>query len=247
MVGDPALSTPANHETDTRVPEELACTPVHPDPKMSFVASCRLNGTTHFFIERFTPNFDDSEIVVEADGRIPAFASEAAARAAIAQRFPLPRGKELTEQSSIEEITAAMEDQYSGKIKLTYDLDAAREWAKAPGPHGLTPEQALDVWELCWQVGEAPRPQRIDPMGMVAIYENIQRDPQHREGYETMLLGMKLSGLVIMANRKERQPATWDLEIPEMTEFWPPTDFARLGVILEKAVAGFERRLQTPT
>src|SRR5688572_21846318 len=146
------------------------------EPKMSFVASCRLNGTTLFFIERLTPNFDDSEVVVEADGRIPAFGSEAQARAAIERR--------LTEQSSIEEITAAMEDQYSGKIKLTYDLDAAREWARSPGPRGLTPEQALDVWELCWQVGEAPRAQRIDPMGMVAIYENIQRDPQNRDGYE---------------------------------------------------------------
>jgi hypothetical protein len=57
-----------------------------------------------------------------------------------------------------------------------------------------------------------------------------------------MLLGMKLSGLVIMANRKERQ-ATWDLEIPEMTEFWPPTDFARLGAILASGVAGFARRV----
>jgi hypothetical protein len=219
---------------------------VKPEPKMSLVASCRLSGTTLFFIERFTPNFDEAEVFVEADGRIPAFVSEADARAAIEQRFPLPRGKELTEQSSIEEITAAMDDQYSGKFKLAYDLDAAREWAKSPGPQGLTPEQALDVWELCWQVGEAPRAQRIDPMGMVAIYENIQRDPKNRDSYELMLLGMKLSGLVIMA-RDGRKPATWDLEMPEMAEFWPPTDFTRLAAILEKAVSGFERRLKAPS
>jgi hypothetical protein len=216
------------------------------DPKMSFVASCRLNGRTLFFIERFTPNFDAAEVFVEADGHIPAFVSEADARAAIERRFPLPRGHALTEQSSIAEITAAMEDEYSGKFKLAYDLDAAREWATAPGPQGLTPEQALDVWELCWQVGEAPRPQRLDPMGMVAIYENIQRDPANRDGYEIVLLGMKLSGLVIMANRNERQPATWDLEVPEMAEFWPPTDFARLGGILTKGVEGFAGRLTRP-
>ena len=73
-------------------------------PKMSFVASCRLNDTTLFFIERFATNFSDAVAVMD-EGRIPMFASETDARTEIARRFPLPRGKPLTEQSSIPKAT----------------------------------------------------------------------------------------------------------------------------------------------
>lgn len=211
-------------------------------PKMSFVSSCRLNGTTLFFIERFATNFDDAEVAMDEDGRIPAFPTNEATLAEIARRFPLPRGNEITDKSSWEELSAAMEDNYGKFLKLSYDLDAARDWARAPGPSGITPEQALDVWQLCWQVGEAPRPQRFDPMGMYALHENILRQPEHRAHYELLLLGMKLSGLVIMA-REARRPPVWELDIPEMAELWPQTDYPRLGAILEQGVAGFARRV----
>ena len=213
------------------------------EPKMSFVASCRLHGTTLFFIERFSMTFDDSELVMDEGGRIPVFSSDAAARAAIARRFPLPRGATLTEQSSIEELAAAMEDDYGKKIKLAYDLDAARQWAQAPGPAGITPAQALEVWELCFQVGDAPLPQRIDPMYMVALHENIARDPQHRDAYEVALLGMKLSGIVHLS-REQGRPLDWDAPFPAMDELWPPTDYPRLARILEEGVAGFAKRVR---
>jgi hypothetical protein len=58
---------------------------------MSFVSSCLLNGTTLFFIERFSLNLSDAEVVMDEE-RIPAFASADEARAEIARRFPLPRG-----------------------------------------------------------------------------------------------------------------------------------------------------------
>ncbi len=209
---------------------------------MTFVASCRLNGTTLFFLERISLNFTDAVIVLEKNGHLPTFASEDAARAEIARRFPLPRGEPLTEQSSMERVAAAMEDDYRAKIQLRYDLDAAREWARTPGPTGLTPAQALEVWELCFQTGDAPLPHRIDPMSMVALQENIRRDPQHRDAYEVALLGMKLSGIVLMS-REAGGPPDWDAAFPEMDDFWPPTDYARLAEILRKGIEGFERRV----
>ena len=211
-------------------------------PKLCFVSTCRLNGATLFFLERFSPTFDEAEVVMDDTGRIPVFSSEALASAEIARRFPLPRGATLTADSSEAELAAALEDQYSKLIKLSYDLDAVREWTKAPGPAGITPTQALKAWELCWQVGEAPRPQRFDPMGMYAMHENIMRDPRHRDAYELVLLGMKLSGLVIMAQEARIDPE-WHLEIPEMGELWPKTDYARLAGILEKGVSGFASRV----
>lgn len=182
------------------------------------------------------------------DGRIPAFRSEAEARAEIARRFPLPRGNPITDHSSMEELAGAMEDNYSKMLTFSYDLDAARAWTKAPGPVGLTPRDALDIWGLCWQVDEAPPPQRFDPMGMYAIHENMQRnrDPAAREWYETLLLGMKLTGIVTQSDRRG-QPSTWELGVPEMAELWPPTDYVRLATILEKGVAGFARRVSTST
>src|SRR5688572_27683725 len=212
------------------------------EPKMSFVASCRLDGTTLFFIERFSTNFSESEVAMD-DGRIPAWPSEEAARAELARRFPLPRGKPLTDHSTMAEVAAVMDDQFAPKVTLSYDLDAVQAWVRSPGPSGLTPEQALSVWELCWQVGEAPLPQRLDPMGMYAMQENIMRDPAHRDMYEIVLLGMKLSGLVIMA-QEARRASSWELEIPDLSEFWPKTDFARLAGILANGVAGFRRRVQ---
>lgn len=208
---------------------------------MSFVASCLLNGTTLFFIERFATNFDDAEVAMD-EGRIRVFPSREAARAEIGRRFPLPRGTALSDDSTMAELAAALEDRFEPHMKLSYDLDAARAWSKAPGPSGITPDQALNVWELCWQVGEAPRPQRFDPMGMYAMYENIMRDPARRDDYELVLLGMKLSGLVIMAQERQR-PATWELQVPEMAELWPPIDFTRLGAILDTGIAGFGRRV----
>lgn len=216
---------------------------MNPEPKISFVASCRLNGTTLFFIERFAPNFDDAEIAVDAEGRIPAFPSEQEARAEIARRFPLPRGRPLSNESSMAEIAAAMEDQYAGVLKLSYDLDAVRAWAKAPGPAGITPDLALKVWELCAQVGDAPPVQRLDPMYLPAMHENIVKYPDRRAHYELLLLGMKVSGLVILA-QESRQPPRWDLEWPEMAEIWPKTDYARLGDILGKGIAGFAQRVR---
>ena len=212
-------------------------------PKMSFVASCRLHGTTRFFIERFSLTFDDAEVVMEADGRIPVFPTEAAARAEIGRRFPLPRGGPITESSSIEHLAGAMEDDYASKLKLFYDLDAARGWTKAPGPSGITPELALTVWELCWQVGDAPRPQRFDPMGMVGIHENMRREPagERRDAYDVVLLGMKLSGIVHLA-QEAGKPSEWGMEMPEMAELWPKTDFARLAGILDKGIDGFAKR-----
>jgi hypothetical protein len=212
------------------------------DPKMTFVASCRLNDATLFFFERFALNFADAEVVVDENGRIPVFPSEEIARAELARRFPLPRGTPLTERSSVEELAAAMEDEYSAHMKPSYDLDAARTWAQAPGPSGLTPSQALEVWELCWQVGEAPRPQRFDPMGMYAMLENMMRDQGQRDFYETVLLGMKLSGIVILA-QEGRAPPDWEAEFPDLAELWPKTDYARLAGILEQGVAGFARRV----
>jgi hypothetical protein len=212
------------------------------DPKMSFVSSCRLNHTTLFFIERFTPNFADSEVALDQDGRILTYASDVEARAAIAGRFSLPRGQPLTEQSSEEEIAAALEDTYAKHVTLSYDLDAVRHWATAPGPSGITPEDALGVWELCWQVGEAPQPQRFDPMGMYAMYENIGRDPERRDAYELVLLGMKLTGIVIMGQKK-RPPTDGKIDWPEMAEMWRQADYTRLGAILAKGVAGFASRV----
>jgi len=209
---------------------------------MSFVASCRLNGRTLFFIERITMNFDDAEVVLEESGEIPTFSSEADALAEIARRFPLRRTAQLTEDSSEEELAAAMEDNYAKHIKLAYDLDAVRAWAQSPGPQGITPDKALDAWELCWQVGEAPRPQRFDPMGMYAIHENMMREPERREAYEILMLGMKLSGIVLMA-REGRKPADWKYDWPEMAEFWPETDYGRLSEILKQGIEGFARRV----
>lgn len=211
------------------------------------MASCRLNGTTLFFIERFSTNFSDAEVAMNAHGRIPAFQTEPDARAEIARRFPLPRGNPITDTSSMAELAAAMEDMYAPAFKLSYDLDVARAWARAPGPSGITPAEALDVWELCWQVGEAPRPQRFDPMGMYAMHENILRDPQNRDAYELVLLGMRLSGIVIMAQRNEPPaPVTWEMVDPDLAEFWPKMDYARLAGILEHGVAGFARRVLVP-
>ena len=209
---------------------------------MSFVASCRINGTTRFFIERFSTTFDEAEVVVDPDRRIPAFPSEEQARAEVARRFPLPRGAPVSERSSVEELAAAMEDEYSQKMKLFYDLDAARDWCRAPGPSGIGPGDALQVWELLWQVGEAPRPQRLDPMYLVAMHENILRDPAHRADYELVLLGMKLSGIVILA-QETGQPPDWGMEFPEMAEMWPATDYPRLASILEKGIAALAGRM----
>jgi hypothetical protein len=215
------------------------------DPMMSFVSSCRLDGETLYFIERCTANFQDSAVGMDAEGRIPAFLSEAEARAEIARRYPLPRGKPLSDESSMEEITASMEDQFGTFMNLTYDLDAAREWVKAPGPQGITPLQALGVWELCWQVGDAPRVQRFDPMGMYATHENMRRDsdPAHREHYELIMLGMKLSGIVSMAREGQADP-TWDLYVGERNPLWPDTDFVRLAAVLEKGVARLSKRFR---
>ena len=209
---------------------------------MSFVASCRLNGQTLFFIERFSTNFSEAEVVVDADRRIPAFPSEQEARHEIARRFPLPRGTPLTEHSSMEEAAAVMEDEFSSKIKLFYDLDAASTWCKAPGPEGISPADALSIWELLWQVEEAPRPHRFDPMYMYAMHENIMRDPGNRDYYELVLLGMKLSGIVITA-QEGRAPAEWSMTFPEMAELWPETDYPRLAGIIGTGIAGFAKRV----
>jgi hypothetical protein len=48
-------------------------------PKMSFVASCRLNGTTLFFIERFATNFEDAAVVILEAG-VRGFAKRTNAR-----------------------------------------------------------------------------------------------------------------------------------------------------------------------
>jgi hypothetical protein len=209
---------------------------------MSFVASCRLNGTTLYFIERCATDLADAEVAMDENGRIPAFPSEDEARAEIARRFPLPRAAQLTDSSSADELAGAMEDNYARFMDLSYDLDAAREWAKAPGPSGISPELAVDVWELCSHVGEAPPLQRFDPMGMGAIYENMMRYPERRDEYELLLLGMKLSGSVSVALRTGR-PAIWQLDMPDLAEPLPKTDYARLATILETGIAGFARRL----
>jgi hypothetical protein len=212
------------------------------DPKMTFVSSCRLNGRTLFLLERFTTNLSDAEVVHEENGPIAAFLSEADARAEIARRFALPRVP-ITEKSSMEELAGAMEDQFAPRFKISYDLDAAREWARNPGPSGISPGDALQVWELLFQVGEAPRPQRFDPMKMYAMHENLlnDRDPQHRDFYEIVLLGMKLSGIVLMA-QEGRAPPDWDMSFPDLGEIWPATDYARLGRILADGISGFESR-----
>lgn len=135
-----------------------------------------------------------------------------------------------------------MEDEYAPFMKFAYDLDSAREWCRAPGPSGLAPDQALEVWELLWQVGEAPRPQRFDPMGMYAMQENISRDPGHRDRYEIVLLAMKLSGIVIMA-QEGRKPPDWTMDFPDMADLWPKTDYGLLAGILEKGIAAFTGRV----
>src|SRR5688572_21993422 len=120
---------------------------LNPLPKITFVASCRLNGTTLFFLERMATNFDDAEVVVEEDRRIPVFTSDELARAEIARRFPLPRGTPVTERSSMAELAAAMEDQYAPMMKLSYDLDVALAWCRAPSrSEQFTPGQALAIW-----------------------------------------------------------------------------------------------------
>lgn len=203
-----------------------------PEPMMSFVSSLRLDGRDLHLIERCTTDFSDSTVAMDADGRIPAFGSRDEARAEITRRFPLPRGKPLSDASTIEEVTAAMEDQFASKLTLSYDFDVARAWVKAPGARGITPTQALAVWELCWQVGEAPRIQRFDPMGMYATVENMQRDASHRDHYELILLGMKLTGIVTMAREGQAEPE-WSLDV----------DFSRLASILEAGVTAVIRRL----
>jgi len=210
------------------------------EPKMTFVSSCRLNGRTIFLLERLTTRLSNSEVVHEENGAITAFLSETAARQEIARRFPLPRGP-VSDKSTDEELAGAMEDHYGKIFKFSYDLDAAREWARNPGPSGLRPEDALIVWELLFHVGEAPRPQRFDPMKMYAMQENIVRELEDRDFCEVVLLGMKLSGIVIMA-RERRAPADWNMTFPDLGEIWPETDYQRLGRILTTGIDAFERR-----
>ena len=144
----------------------------------------------------------------------------------------------------MDEIAAAMEDNYSQHIQLSYDLDAVRQWAQAPGPSdAITPAQAVMAWELCWQVGTAPVVQQFDPMGMYALFENMQREPDRRDAYEILLLGMKLTGIVRMA-REARQDPRWDLEVKDLGEFWPKTDYERLGTILVNGIDAFAQRVR---
>jgi len=89
---------------------------------------------------------------------------------------------------------------------------------------------------------EAPRPQRFDPMKMFAMHENIMNDPDNRDFYELVLLGMKLSGTVIVS-QEARKPPERNMEFPDMAELWPATDFPRLGGILLKGIDAFERRV----
>ena len=236
-------------DTDHRVHRitlALSSFPMTDKPKMTFVSSCRLSGRTLFILERFNTNLSGAEIVQEKNGPIPAFLSEENARAEIARRFPLPRVA-VTDKSSFEELAGAMEDHYAKWFKFFYDLDAAGNGPGDPGPSGLSPKDALQVWELLFQVDEAPRPQRFDPMKMFAMYENIMKDPANRDGYELVLLGMKLSGIVVVSQEARKTP-DWDMEFPDMGEIWPKTDYPRLGEIFRRGSkpSGVESPLPRP-
>jgi hypothetical protein len=148
----------------------------------------------------------------------------------------------VNEDVSPEELTTMMEDSYGELPPTLYDLDAVMAWCANPGRAGLDPFALLHAWSLLGTANAAPYPAPFDPMGMYGLHENMRSDPANREWYETILLGMKLSGIVRDAERRGGGDAA-GAEWPPGEEFWTADDFPKLAVLLKNGVTVLAARL----
>jgi hypothetical protein len=211
------------------------------EPMVTMVIAIRHEERERFILARGGLQSGPLLVVADATGRIPAFESEAAARAHAARHFPpwMP-GAETLDEASLAEMAAMLAPPGVTRV----DFDRALQWADDPASRLAGPMELALVWEMLAGADAAPAMAPFDPMSLPALNDWIRAGGPEGEMAQLALTGMMLSGVVSQAMRRgAADDASWPADIAEI---WTAENDAALARIIRDGVSILASRLLLP-
>jgi hypothetical protein len=209
------------------------------EPELTLVVSVLLENRKRFVLAQAPVGGGDLIVVADSSGAIPVFDTEHAADAYSARVFPL----RPEDADSADAAVAAYAEVLAASEPTHLDLDAARAWAATPSAGDAGPVELALAWELLAGADAAPALASFDPMSMVGLQQDASRERPDSAESTTLLLGMKLNGMVAEIRRKHGADGGRSEWPVWMEEFWTSDDRARLADIIRLGVENFARRL----